>query len=471
MNQVMTYIRVSDFETKYFLYLAALFGLLFIIITPPFQAPDEPQHYFRSYQLANLDLFADKIGDRYGFKVPSELEIFYKKSTAPSNPYASGSFENVSSVLGDRNYNNKSVVYFDNTAIYPPIAYIPTIASIVIGKLLTLPHVIVFYLSRLCNLMVYIACIFFAIRIIPFGKKIMFCLGLMPMALYLAGTSSPDSTIIGLGFLTTALVTKIFMSRQTLRPNKLGYSAVACITLLALTKNYLFPVILLLPMISQKIFAKKSDKQIFLVIMAVSVFVAFTFWNLKVLSVAENIHLVLKPGENISSQGQLHNIIQSPLRFILVLLNTLLLKSGTLLTMGFIGIFGWLDIALPFIGYILFVCILTLSILYESTSKSAIKLISVFANKFLLVLLSSTLLMFVSLYIGYSPVGSSFVDGLQGRYFIPLAPLAIPFLVRKKKSLRMSEEKIQKILLIGTSALLSLSVFAILNANYFRINY
>jgi hypothetical protein len=35
-----------------FLLLGAFFGILFLLVTPPLQSPDEQEHFFRSYQVS-----------------------------------------------------------------------------------------------------------------------------------------------------------------------------------------------------------------------------------------------------------------------------------------------------------------------------------------------------------------------------------------------------------------------------------
>ena len=43
-----------------------------------------------------------------------------------------------------------------------------------------------------------------------------------------------------------------------------------------------------------------------------------------------------------------------------------------------------------------------------------------------IIFISTIILMFTSLYVQWTPLGASFIDGVQGRYFIPLLiPIAI----------------------------------------------
>ena len=37
---------------KAYLFLGLIFGILFLMITPPFQVPDEPQHFYRAFHVS-----------------------------------------------------------------------------------------------------------------------------------------------------------------------------------------------------------------------------------------------------------------------------------------------------------------------------------------------------------------------------------------------------------------------------------
>ena len=63
-----------------FVSFAIVFGILTVLITPPFQGPDEPAHFFRVYQLASGTFFPVTNSNRVGGYIPISLvkthEIF-----------------------------------------------------------------------------------------------------------------------------------------------------------------------------------------------------------------------------------------------------------------------------------------------------------------------------------------------------------------------------------------------------------
>lgn len=69
---------------KWFLILAITFGILLIIVTPPFQAPDEYNHYYRAIGISNGDLVPIKINKS---QVVDVYDSFPGANTEISNQY------------------------------------------------------------------------------------------------------------------------------------------------------------------------------------------------------------------------------------------------------------------------------------------------------------------------------------------------------------------------------------------------
>jgi len=73
-----------------FLIVGFIFGVAILILTPPFQVPDEPQHFFRAFQLSegrfrDLVVLAPDEKDgmrsgRYGTMLPKSLSALVDSS-------------------------------------------------------------------------------------------------------------------------------------------------------------------------------------------------------------------------------------------------------------------------------------------------------------------------------------------------------------------------------------------------------
>lgn len=82
-----------------------------------------------------------------------------------------------------------------------PAAYLAPALGITLGRLLHVNCVIVAFLARLFNLLFFAAMVCFSIRVLPFGKQILWGVSLLPMTLHLAASCSYDTFLMGTCFL------------------------------------------------------------------------------------------------------------------------------------------------------------------------------------------------------------------------------------------------------------------------------
>src|SRR5438309_11824115 len=68
---------------RIFPWLALLFGLPLAFLTAPFQAPDEPSHFYRAYQISEGHLLPVYRNHRGGGDLPENLEAVALRATRP----------------------------------------------------------------------------------------------------------------------------------------------------------------------------------------------------------------------------------------------------------------------------------------------------------------------------------------------------------------------------------------------------
>ena len=66
----------TNLIVKRFFYLSCIFGMLFLMLTPPFQAPDEDSHFKKAYVIAKGNLFPDIEDGKEGFRLPEEMVAY-----------------------------------------------------------------------------------------------------------------------------------------------------------------------------------------------------------------------------------------------------------------------------------------------------------------------------------------------------------------------------------------------------------
>jgi uncharacterized membrane protein len=88
-----------------------------------------------------------------------------------------------------------------------------------------------------------------------------------------------------------------------------------------------------------------------------------------------------------------------------------------------VGYFGWLNVPMPGFMYVMPCIALLGCLLLRRPEEARIGLAEAMWQ--LLLLGMSALLVLLALYLFWTPVGRNVIEGVQGRYFLPLAALAV----------------------------------------------
>lgn len=159
-------LRVS--VEKVFVIFALLFGMLYAIITPPFQSVDEANHFLRSYAITEGQIVSTKQDTAVGSVLPASLLQLVKKfQYLEKDITKQTSFKEIKNSFAINN-NSKIFTTYPNTALYSPAAYIAQSAGILCGKILHTAPLSMFYLARIFNLILYCILGYYAIKCTPF---------------------------------------------------------------------------------------------------------------------------------------------------------------------------------------------------------------------------------------------------------------------------------------------------------------
>ena len=66
-------------EHKIYVYIALIFGMLFVFLTPPLQSPDEDSHFKRSYQISKGHFYPVEKDNKIGNYFPKEMLVYIDK--------------------------------------------------------------------------------------------------------------------------------------------------------------------------------------------------------------------------------------------------------------------------------------------------------------------------------------------------------------------------------------------------------
>ncbi len=191
---------------------AGLFGVLCAAVTPPGQGPDEPAHWYRVWTLTRLEIVPVRRtaagGYAYGSWVPQSLERLGRRfaglTAHPRARFHPGDL--LDELRRPLDAGRTVYVPMDNTALYSPVGYVPATVCAAVAAAAGAPVLVWVYAARLGTLAGYLAVGWLAVRTTPVCKWPAVVALCSPVGLFLAGSVSADPMTTGLAFLGTALV-------------------------------------------------------------------------------------------------------------------------------------------------------------------------------------------------------------------------------------------------------------------------
>ena len=256
---------------KIFLAIAIPIGMAYLIFLIPTYAPDENAHIYRSYEISEGILFT-KTNEKNLIKsnIPS---FFVENNHKTLNKYNKLNEE----VKKDTNYENK--VEVDNPAYsYFPTLYFPNTIMFLIGRIFNINGIIVLYLARIVNFIIFLICGYYAIKIMPFGKILLMTYLLIPMSVHQAISLSADSITNSTILLFIAYTLNLYYKEKINKKNKILYIALAA--LVSVQKIVYFPIVLISIILIKVKEMTKNEKIKFIIATIVVGLVVGVLWIL-----------------------------------------------------------------------------------------------------------------------------------------------------------------------------------------------
>lgn len=402
-----------------FLFLGLFFGLLFVFVTPPAVVGDEPNHFFRAYQISEGQIIGERRDYLSGGWLPESVVLTNRKLVSNIEMNHDVKFDtNLISELLYLPLEPEKQVFerFPNTVVYAPVPYFPQVLGILTGKIFGASPLVMIYLARIVNLFFFILLAFAAIRITPLHKWVFCLICLTPTAVFQAASASVDAFTYGICFLTIA----VFLSHALNDKEKLESAdllKIFVLTLLAVLSKqaYILLPFLFLLIPRRKIGSTGKYLLIFSCLFAVCLF-AEAVWSFLV----KAIYLPYRIDIPINPEQQLAFIINHPLKFITLAARNYIFSLGYYLK-TFFGQLTWFDLYVPTYLIVFIYLVIVGAALLDKDSKKTISKINKFI--FLSIITGTAFIISALLYMSWSPIGGDFVEGIQGRYFIPVAPL------------------------------------------------
>ncbi len=392
-----------------------LFALSYAAVTGPFRGADEPNHFFRAYQISEGRLLARHIGPQIvGAKLPvSLLQLATAAGEFPAVPRIGTPAEEWSNALAVHLERSKrTAVNFPGSALYSPAIYLPQAIAIALGRLFFDRPLILFYLARLAGALGGAALLSLAIRRLPAALQSLGIFALIPMLLFQCGVVTADTLTLGIAF---AWAAEIMRTRAA--PEKLGRGARILLLALALGLSQLRSPLLAVAVfaIPSARFRNKSEQRIFITALLACALVPYLVWN----SFVPALFSQTRPGVTTDPGQQLAAFVHGPQHFAMAIASDVSVAGMQHLKEA-MGVFAWLNFPLPWPLLAPVICALIASVCLTqpATANLTWQIRVLFTAICLLTFVAAEF----AIYAMWNAVGSDRVEGFQGRYMLPFVP-------------------------------------------------
>lgn len=441
---------------KIYLAGAIASGLLFMLIVPPLAAADEGNHMLKCYDVSNVFLGYEDTGDEKthwmrecdantGLDKEISIENYYY--TAKNLFTTADSEEMVIHRVDDLTYENKDILY-----------YFPAILGITLGRAFGLSDVAVLMLGRLFTLAACIVVSYFALKKMPILKTPFALVLLMPSIISRAAAITYDGLLVAYIFFFVAYVMYYVHNKTTIKVMDAVLMALTGVALTVGKGGAYVPFLLLLFLIPKENFGTKIKYPI---IVASSILICLLAYCLCNLSLFTDIADSTKGATNdlawTEDEGYtLKYIITHPAHSVKLFGKTLLSYGyqwyGEMIGDGY----GWLQIYISPLITLAYTAVIGIASLNVNGEEH--NLCKKTRYTFLGVVVFSSLLVILSMWIFWTPLNYGIIAGVQGRYFVPMMMLMVLLLKNKTAIIKKDTSKL---LMLASYLLMVVSCFNI----------
>jgi len=424
----LTSLRIIDIKsTRFFAVVFLVSGIVFVVLFNPGAVPDEFYHYYSSYLYS--DLFC-------GGSIDWDNKLIQMRSSDANLPMSAElSYQSIASVFsqigvtdGNDSFTMKEVsaTIFD-LGTNPIYVKFPSALALSICRFIGADPVITFYCGRVANFLLLWGLACAAVHITPVGKTIFKTVCLLPMMLHVGASYSYDTGTIGLTFFATALVLKIWMGEKEPSVRLLCFSVLAFAMLAPCKVVYSLVVIIALLVPLNRFGSSKQAYAYKIVVCAACVLSILIMRLPSILSLVGPVSTQVSNGTvddaAIAPYYSMGDAISSPLYTLWLFFNTFVCKGDFYIKSIVGGSLGWFqaNIIAPNYFVIAYILLLVFALIRDDDDSRLLD------KRFRLAAFTIAglvwLAVMISMYLAWTANTSPTIEGVQGRYLLPVLPL------------------------------------------------
>ena len=421
---ILTIHLIGNSIAKNFIILVISYGIIMIILLPFANPLDEITHFKRAVNVSDNNLFLVHQNNKIGAYLPENIDsvtVMIPLSREISE-FSSQKISNNYKFLSDE-------IKFTNP--YSFSLYLPMATGIKTARVFSNKLIYSIYMGRLFNLLAYSVFMYFAIILIPLRKITMSIIALAPVQFLLSSSYSVDGIALGSICLFISYLLRLKSNERINIKESILLILFAFLVITCKSISYM-PILLLVFLLRKDQF--KNIKHYYVTIgCGLLISLIYIIATLKLLGsgITDNRAMI-----GTDSTLQIAYILHHPFNMLLVFSNTLYLHIVPFLTAAS-NSFCYNEI-LSLGTNILLIIVLILDNRESIKFNKIDRRISVFS------IIMTVIFIMLPLYLGFTPVGKNLINGVQGRYFIPIVLISAILLLKTniKNDIKYFVEKV-----------------------------
>ena len=413
---------------KIFLVSNLILGTGMMIYMPPGEVPDEQAHIKAAYRVSNKIMHINQ--NNYYVLRQDEADVAshdFEKNAC----FSIEAYNAYLSELTSPAKKGKTVEYtLDNMVNAEPFYIVPGI-GISIGRIIGLNAYSTILLGRIFNFIFYTIIVYLAFSILPIGQELMLAVTLLPITLQQVISFSYDAPLFAFSFLSFSITLHYIYKMKSERFSKkdIIISAVVFLILFNIKSHAYFllglmPMLVILYSYLSEHLSNKTKKIlkicIILTLLLLIFLYIFLYFNGTITSIKYKPNMIDWGGAIHSQEGySLMYFLKNPVAVIKLAFYTARYDFYQYYRQMIGAALGWLDITLPD-SLIYIISILLLFTSFRREDENVLPLSKNYSCLILIISLLTVCFVIGGLAIGWTPVTSNVVAGVQGRYFLPV---------------------------------------------------
>lgn len=433
---IITYLLIFKSSVQIwnlYLLVGLFLGLLYLLIIPLYEVPDEERHIFTAYEVSNsiLGIENDLPNSSLVMRWDDAENGFIKQGI--TREYYHEYYKKLGTIFVE----NEELVGTTNLPL-STLKYLFYLSGlgITFGRCLQLSTIYTFFLGRFFNLLFFVFATYYSIKKIPIGKTVVFLWAILPMTLQEVASFSYDAPVYALCVLVVSLSIHLAYS-ESIQIFRRDYIILyICAMLLVPAKSFaLLPLCFLTFIIGIKKYRENRKIVVYTLGLLVGMICVMIICQSLYAGSSNQIsgeHIV----EWANEKGYtLKGLLSDPQELFIILGNTFFRKADFYLKSLLGSSLGWFEINIPFIVVLPYFIMMLIAgmkkkgetIVLQTGIKIYICLIGIMGMG----------VACMAMLLEHTPISYRNIEGVQGRYILPYVLSA--FLLMRSSNIEISE--------------------------------